>query len=531
MAERAAAQVVAALDADGDGTVDIDELRDGIASGALASDVFGDATDAKQTARKVFAQFDTTRDGKLEVAELTNMVAAAATGTLQAQRKPPPPPPPAPPPLPGASFGEQVVFQLDADGDGRVSEAELRNGIASGQMSSALGPPEEAAETARKLFARFDEDHDGELDAAELTEMAERALSTGRRQDGSAMSATEHRAALLESVNPAAFAAAKSGLRSVATQDKSTPRTDAEFIGATSSRKRFGESREQWMERELRHLQPKGSFGFTADETAGARLDDLLARAKCRHPRLMEDHSYEATAEQALRRYRAEQSPQQPLVRLGDTFSPRAAPRSGNASWDPPTPLSRRRADTKARAEAEHTQREAAAAEQARAGTETAAGDEETACVLRIHQPRVYTKLHAAGSRANSARASAVQGGVRLAFDGDGTAEDAAGSPRSSELLRRANMLREQRQSLRGRSPQRDGATSPGRRSASGMESPRTPSSPTLNRALQLARDEPSSPSERVTCGRLSGRPSPASRRSHAEADRAIARRMGRRVN
>lgn len=71
-------------------------------------------------------------------------------------------------------FGLQVVELLDADADGRVSEAELRAGIASGKLSAAFGPASVAVESARTVFAACDADGDGALDVRELAAIAQR---------------------------------------------------------------------------------------------------------------------------------------------------------------------------------------------------------------------------------------------------------------------------------------------------------------------------------------------------------------------
>ena len=111
--------------------------------------------------------------------------------------------PAAPAPAPGpadTSFGAQVIKLLDTDSDGVVSEAELRAGIASGKLSDALGPPDQAAASARAVFAAFDANGDDTLDASELTAMAQRALA--HQRDAAARSAVptpeEHVTALAE---------------------------------------------------------------------------------------------------------------------------------------------------------------------------------------------------------------------------------------------------------------------------------------------------------------------------------------------
>jgi hypothetical protein len=98
------------------------------------------------------------------------------------------------------SFGAQVIDLLDTDADGVVSEAELRAGV-SGKLSSALGAPEKAEQTARQVSSASDADSDGVLDAVELTTMAPQALASQRdaeTRDSAALQPDEHLAAMLE---------------------------------------------------------------------------------------------------------------------------------------------------------------------------------------------------------------------------------------------------------------------------------------------------------------------------------------------
>ena len=272
---------------------------------------------------------------------------------------------------------------------------------------------------------------------------------------------------------PSTLVSAGSRLRSVTTEDKSAPRTDLGFVEQAPLRKRLGESVAEWRERELFEALPKGSYGFNALETADARIDFLLARAKERHPQLQEDHSYQALEEAAEQQYRRSRPEDTPLVLPGGLLYPRAKQ----------TPA-------------------------------------------RVHTP----------SDDRWAEGRTSHSGLRISFDRGGvSADDSAddsyrgcGSPRSQALLQRANSLRDQ-QSLRVPNLQASiGSLERGSPTSRQSHSPRTPSSPTLSRALELSGQKGSrSRSSSQSRGASARRPIPygyVAVRSDAEVSRAVAR-------
>jgi Ca2+-binding EF-hand superfamily protein len=117
-------QLIDTLDANGDGTLSLDEI--------------GRSGDSE--AAQAFATLDSDSDGALSAGELTAAFDRAG-----------------PPPGPGAHIASDVIDSADTDGDGQVSLTEA---------AAALGGDEDGLKEA---FSKVDADGDGALSLAELT--------------------------------------------------------------------------------------------------------------------------------------------------------------------------------------------------------------------------------------------------------------------------------------------------------------------------------------------------------------------------
>lgn len=161
-----------------------DQNGDDLITGEERHALLYDARAAKAKAlRELIARFDADGDGKLDAEELDRLQQAVRPAVrmhtakrTQEQGNPPPSFEPVPPPPPDAGPVALLVRQLliatyDADGDGRLSEAERQ---AVDTDAKALFD-----ERTRALLARFDTDKDGKLDRTE-TEHARRILDEER---------------------------------------------------------------------------------------------------------------------------------------------------------------------------------------------------------------------------------------------------------------------------------------------------------------------------------------------------------------
>jgi Ca2+-binding EF-hand superfamily protein len=126
--------LISALDADGDGAISSDELRNGLTSAGSSAD-----------SNQIFSALDKNKDGTVSQDELT------------ASLTPPPPPPPQ------QASSNELFSQLDADGDGSISETELSSALQSSDSASTT-----STDTSAALLKVLDSDSSGGVSSDEL---------------------------------------------------------------------------------------------------------------------------------------------------------------------------------------------------------------------------------------------------------------------------------------------------------------------------------------------------------------------------
>jgi len=142
----AAESLLSALDTDGDGTINSDELTAGLSSAGSTAD-----------SAQVFDALDTNEDGTVSLEELT--------ASLQ------PPAPPAPPAATSTASTEEASAQLfsalDADSDGSISASELSRALTSAQStasnssnSSTSSSDDTTAQALSRMVAALTERYD-----------------------------------------------------------------------------------------------------------------------------------------------------------------------------------------------------------------------------------------------------------------------------------------------------------------------------------------------------------------------------------
>ena len=135
--------LISALDADGDGAISSDELRNGLTSAGSSAD-----------SNQIFSALDKNKDGTVSQDELT------------ASLTPPPPPP-------QQASSDELFSQLDADGDGSISETELSSALQSSDSASPI-----STDTSAALLKVLDSDSSGGVSSDEL----KAALQAGRER-------------------------------------------------------------------------------------------------------------------------------------------------------------------------------------------------------------------------------------------------------------------------------------------------------------------------------------------------------------
>ncbi|WP_225135958.1 XopAW family type III secretion system calcium-binding effector [Pseudomonas putida] len=133
--------LISALDADGDGAISSDELRNGLTSAGSSAD-----------SNQIFSALDKNKNGTVSQDELT------------ASLTPPPPPP-------QQTSSDELFSQLDADGDGSISETELSSALQSSDSASTS-----STDTSAALLKVLDSDSSGGVSSDEL----KAALQAGR---------------------------------------------------------------------------------------------------------------------------------------------------------------------------------------------------------------------------------------------------------------------------------------------------------------------------------------------------------------
>ncbi|WP_027612319.1 EF-hand domain-containing protein [Pseudomonas sp. URIL14HWK12:I6] len=133
--------LISALDADGDGAISSDELRNGLTSAGSSAD-----------SNQIFSALDKNKDGTVSQDELT------------ASLTPPPPPPP-------QISSDELFSQLDADGDGSISATELSSALQTSDNTST-----NSTDTSAALLKVLDSDSSGGVSSDEL----KAALQAGR---------------------------------------------------------------------------------------------------------------------------------------------------------------------------------------------------------------------------------------------------------------------------------------------------------------------------------------------------------------
>lgn len=135
--------LISALDADGDGAISSDELRNGLTSAGSSAD-----------SNQIFSALDKNKDGTVSQDELT------------ASLTPPPPPPP-------QISSDELFSQLDADGDGSISATELSSALQTSDNTST-----NSTDTSAALLKVLDSDSSGGVSSDEL----KAALQAGRER-------------------------------------------------------------------------------------------------------------------------------------------------------------------------------------------------------------------------------------------------------------------------------------------------------------------------------------------------------------
>jgi Ca2+-binding EF-hand superfamily protein len=135
--------LISALDTDGDGAINSDELSSGLSNAGSTAD-----------STEIFSALDKNEDGTVSQDEL----AASLT---------PPPPPPQ------QVSSEELFSQLDTDSDGSVTATELSSALASDSTSST------STDTSAALLKILDSDSSGGVSSDEL----KTTLQAGREQN------------------------------------------------------------------------------------------------------------------------------------------------------------------------------------------------------------------------------------------------------------------------------------------------------------------------------------------------------------
>ena len=135
--------LISALDADGDGAISSDELRNGLTSAGSSAD-----------SNQIFSALDKNKDGTVSQDELT------------ASLTPPPPPP-------QQASSDELFSQLDADGDGNISATELSSALQTSDSTSTS-----STDTSAALLKVLDSDSSGGVSSDEL----KAALQAGRER-------------------------------------------------------------------------------------------------------------------------------------------------------------------------------------------------------------------------------------------------------------------------------------------------------------------------------------------------------------
>ncbi|MFI8226212.1 XopAW family type III secretion system calcium-binding effector [Pseudomonas sp. NPDC085632] len=136
--------LISALDTDGDGAINSDELSSGLTSAGSTAN-----------SNELFSALDKNKDGTVSQDELT------------ASLNPPPPPPP-------QINSDELFSQLDADGDGSVTATELSSALQTSSNSTATT----STDTSAALLKVLDSDSSGGVSSDEL----KAALQAGRER-------------------------------------------------------------------------------------------------------------------------------------------------------------------------------------------------------------------------------------------------------------------------------------------------------------------------------------------------------------
>jgi len=174
-ADSVAQQVISAVDANGDGSLSLDEVEKALGQ---------DSNSASSGLTQAFAQLDTNGDGNLSQDELSSAISAQQqqqgtagvhhhhhhhhhAGAAQAS---------------DGQLGASILGQADADGDGALSADEI---------AKALGTS--GGDSLKQTLAGFDKDGDGKLDSSELAAAIE-AFRAAQTQGQPASGATANTA-------------------------------------------------------------------------------------------------------------------------------------------------------------------------------------------------------------------------------------------------------------------------------------------------------------------------------------------------